>query len=380
MKFIFFLTYILLSLVSLQVKPQGGLEFQSTSKSSIANRTSYTVFVNDIPKIHNELSISFKLAILDPNSFGFISIIGEDASNAIYSLSYVNWNEDISHLKLNLEGEKNLLTIPIDISQLGKGKWVNIKIHFNLQNDSIRFNINNKLYYSEGKKISESLLTQVFFGKHGNIIDVPSFAIRNLIIKGDRQKFHFTFKENAGNVVNDIKGNPVGFVENPVWLINESFHWKHRLTYTAKEMVAVNFSHPQILIAGKDSIAFFDMEQNTIEKKSYANKLPVPVRLGMSFIANEQLFVYEVNDVLEGYPSIASMDMNSLVWKSKSFLTLDKQRHHHNSYLNAENHKFYIFGGFGNKRLSNSFDCYDIVDDSWNSLSLSGDVITPRFF
>lgn len=379
MKFIFFFFYIIFTLFSSLARSQG-LGFHSTEQRSIANRTSYTVFAKNIPKLHGELSISFKLSILDPTSFGFIFIVGQDDSNDMYSLAYENWDDEISHLKLNLKGEKNLLTIPVSLSQLGKGKWLNIKLHF--IDTGISFTVNDELHQTKVEKISELMFAQIFFGKHENIIDVPSFAIRDLIVNDDKQEFHFTFKENAGNIISDQNGNPLGNVENPIWLINNAYHWKHHFTYTSDEIVAVNFDNNKnrILVAGKDSIAFFDLATNAMEKKAYTNSLPVPMRLGMSFIAGEKLFIYEVNDVIEGYPSIASIDMNKLSWEVNSYLTLDQQRHHHNAYFDSENQLFYIFGGFGNKRMNNTFDCYNIANNSWSSLSFSGELITPRFF
>ncbi|MGQ7867841.1 Kelch repeat-containing protein [Sunxiuqinia sp. sy24] len=117
-----------------------------------------------------------------------------------------------------------------------------------------------------------------------------------------------------------------------------------------------------------------------MEKEPYLNRMPVPVRLGMSFLLNDQLFVYEVNDVFEGFPSIASMDFTNYLWKSNSSLTLEKQRHHHNAYLDTENQQFYIFGGFGNKRLSSSFNRYNIVKDTWDTVDFKGDEVSPRYF
>ncbi len=382
MKLIIIFLSIVITIFAMQAKSQG-LGFRSSQTNTIENRTSYNVFANGAPEIHGELNMSFELSILEPNSLGYICTVGEDVSKAIYSLSYFNsGNDKIRYLKLNLEGEKNLLTLPILVSELGKGKWLSIEMHFDVNDNVIRLLINNKQYQCQGEKLNELMLNKLFFGKHKNIIDVPSFAIRNLVISNNRHKFQFTFQESTGNTVFDQEGNPMGKVENPIWLINDAFHWKHRFSGTFKEFEAVTYDHNnnRLLMAGKDSIVFLDMVNNTMEKKPYLNSLPVPVRLGMGFVFNQQLFVYEVNDVAENSPSIASMDLNNLLWKPNSYLTLDKQSHHHNSYLDKETQQFYIFGGFGQQRLSNSFFCYNIANDTWNIPNFEGDTITPRFF
>lgn len=360
-----------------------GLGFYSSLKNTIEKRTSYSVFANNAPEIHGELSISFELSILEPNSVGYITTVGEDVSSAIYSLSYFNnWDAKIKYLRLNLEGEKNLLTIPLPISELGKGNWISIEMYFNVKDNTIGLLVNNKLYECVGEKLNELVLNKLFFGKHRNIIDVPSFAIRNLIVGNYQQKFRFTFQESTGNIVSDQEGNPMGQVENPIWQINDAFRWKHRFTSTFKAFEAVTYDHRnnRLLMAGKDSIVILDMLNNTIENKPYSNSLPVPVRLGMGFVLDQQLFVYEVNDVSENSPSIASMDLNHLTWKPNSYHTLEKQSHHHNTFVDNENQQFYIFGGFGHQRLSNSFYCYNIANDTWSTPNFEGDTITPRFF
>lgn len=358
-----------------------GLGFKSID-SQIANRTSYTVFAEHPFQFKDKFSLSFDLSILDPNSFGFICVIDAENSNKDYSLAYIKVNQNTSHLKLNLKGEENLLTIPIKSSLLGKGKWINVMLNFDLNGNHVTVTVNNDNFEIDGASLDNLEIAQIYFGKNENLIDVPSFSIRNLNVRSSNLNYNFKFKEYAGNTVHDQNGRAVGRVENPVWLINDSYHWKHRFSYSVDQLVAANYDQAsmKIYIAEKDSLAMFDMGKNTFAKKAYANSLSVPVRLGSSFFANNKLFVYEVNDVPYNSPTIASIDLNSYKWQNNSFLRLGQQRHHHNAYLNDENQQLIIFGGFGNNRLSNSFNTYNIPTNSWSTLDFTGDVITPRFF
>ena len=381
MRFRLLLILFVLALISGQAIPQG-LGFKSTAQSHIANRTSYKVFAEGAPKFREKLILSFELSVLDPNSFGFICIVDAENSNKDYSLAYIKADSQHSYLKLNLKGEENLLTIPVQSSLLGKGKWFNVNLCFNLKENRIEVALNTDKYEVKRSGLNDLINSQIFFGKNENIIDIPSFAIRNLTVSNSKEKFDFEFKEYAGNEVHDQHGNGIGQVENPVWVINDSYHWRQRFTYSADEVFAVNYDSTEmkIQVVGKDSLASYDIVKSTFEKKAYTNRLPVSIRLGASFFLDGKLFVYEVNNVPNGSPTMSSLDLTTYTWKEKSNLTLDQQLHHHNAYLNPETKQLLLFGGFGNNRLSNSFYNYDIAENSWNKLNFTGDVITPRFF
>lgn len=359
-----------------------GLGFKATQQTQISDRTSYVVFPDEELKFRDQLSLSFDLSVLDPGSFGFICVIDAEKSDKDYAFAYVRGDAKTSYLKLNLTGEENLLTVPIPVLLFGKGKWIGVKLDFNLKQDLIEVAVNGLKYHIRGSGLNEQINPVVCFGKHNNIIDVPSFAIRNLEVSNSRKTLRFLFREYTGNSVHDQDGKVVGRVENPVWLINDSYHWKRRFSYAVDDIVAVNYDSlaRKILVAGKDSLVLFDMVRNTTEKRPYLNTLEVPVRLQTSFFDNGKLFVYEVNDVPRGRPTIASLDLATCKWENRSFLILRQQLHHHNASLDEDNRKLLIFGGFGNKRLSNTFYYYDILHDSWDTISFSGDEVTPRFF
>jgi hypothetical protein len=59
---------------------------------------------------------------------------------------------------------------------------------------------------------------------------------------------------------------------------------------------------------------------------------------------------------------------------------LPSQRHHHSSYLDTIRNKFYIFGGFGSRKYTNTLEVYDLDQKSWNTIKLKGDFVAPRFF
>lgn len=59
---------------------------------------------------------------------------------------------------------------------------------------------------------------------------------------------------------------------------------------------------------------------------------------------------------------------------------LDKQIHHHDIYFDSNQEIAYIFGGFGNKRYSNTFLRLDLKNDIWDTLKVDAKTLYPRYF
>jgi two-component SAPR family response regulator len=359
-----------------------GLLFQANDRL-ISERTSYKVFDNKIPVFNNHFAISFDLSILDTTSFGYVCFIKDKESNASFSFTLSEKDRYI-FLDFNIDSKENLLQIPIKKSDLGYRRWHRIKINFLSDKNSIEIKVDNKVYTSFFKQYGNRFSPIIVFGKHDNVVDVPKIAIRKLVIEGEKKSYSFDFNEHDGNVVHDIEGNKYGKVENPIWLINDSFHWKLRYTYHTQSVAAINFDtrQQQFIVLTKDSIIYYDCKSNTSLAKKYTNTLTVPLKLGMSFLdsTNHSVFVYEVNDLPLNRTTIASLDMNSLIWTDRSNIQLEQQRHHHNGFFQSDKQSYTIFGGFGNRKFSNSFHEYNIAQNIWNLIQYTGDTITPRFF
>lgn len=374
--------FILIFFIPFVGKSQG-LLFNSND-NLIADRTSYNVFAHTIPEFDSDFTLDFDLSILDPGSFGYICHIKDQNKPISYSLAYVSKDEKSCFLKFNLDGKENLLTIPLEKEKLGFRKWQNVSFHFNLINKIITVDVNGVKHLTRANKFDRFIKPEINFGKHGSIIDVPAFAIKDLTIKSKNKIYSFAFNESKGNDVYDTKGVPYGQVKNPNWLINESYHWKPRYTFSSKKVAAVNFDekNQRMIILNSDSIVFYNFQTNAPVTHRYKNELEVPIRLGCTFIdsTKKRLYVYEVNDIPAGAATIASLHLDSLRWQINSNLQLPQQRHHHNSVWDVKNQNLVIFGGFGNQKLTNSFNSYDIKSNQWNEMHFTGDTISPRFF
>jgi len=375
--------YVSLILIPIAGNSQG-IRFNS-SASSIVERTSYNVFVHDQPKFSGNFSIEFDLSIIDSKVFGYVLNIKDKDNPISYSLAYIYNTGGNGELKLNLDGVKKLLSVPIEKELMGSRKWMKIVLNFNSTSKEITLKVNDKIFSSIENEFNNTIVPEIHFGKHGSVIDVPLMAIKDLIITNKNQKTLFNFNESNGNDVYDSNGDLFGDVDHPNWLITESYHWKLISEKSFDKVTSVTFdeNNNRFIYQNTDTLSFYDHTNNKSSFYSFKNTLTVPMRLGTSFLdlKENKLYVYELSDVLDGKSTIASIDLKTPeYWTKNSSLKLSQQRHHHNGFFNPKSNKYLIFGGYGNQRFTNAFNSYDIKNDNWEPVTFTGDVISPRFF
>ena len=377
------LLYVSLILIPIAVNSQG-IRFNS-SESSIVERTSYNVFVHDQPKFSGNFSIEFDLSIIDSKVFGYVLNIKDKDNPISYSLAYIDNTGGNGELKLNLDGVKKLLSVPIEKELIGSRKWMKIVLNFNSTSKEITLKVNDKMFSSIENEFNNTIVPEIHFGKHGSVIDVPLMAIKDLIITNKKQSTLLNFNESNGNDVYDSNGDLFGTVDHPNWLITESYNWKLISSKSFNKVTSVTFdeNNNRFIYQNTDTLSFYDHTNNKNSFYSFKNTLTVPMRLGTSFLdPNEnKLYIYELSDVLNGKSTIASIDLKTPeYWTKNSSLKLSQQRHHHNGFFNPKSNKYLIFGGYGNQRFTNAFNSYDIKNDNWEPVTFTGDIISPRFF
>jgi two-component SAPR family response regulator len=361
-----------------------GIRFNS-SESSIVERTSYNVFVHDQPKFSGNFIVEFDLSIIDSKIFGYVFNIKDKDNPISYSLAYIDNTGGSGELRLNLDGVKKLLSVPIEKELIGSRKWIKIVLSFNSISKEITLTVNNKRFSSIENEFNNKIIPEIYFGKHGSVIDVPLMAIKDLIITNKNKKTLFNFNESNGKDVYDSNGDIFGEVDHPNWLITESYNWKLVSNKNFDKVTSITFdeNNNRFIYQNTDTLSFYDHTNSKSTFYSFKNKLSVPMRLGTSFLdPNEnKLYVYELSDVLGGKSTIGSINLNTPeYWTKNSSLKLSQQRHHHNGFFDPKSNSYLIFGGYGNQRFTNAFNSYDIKNDKWESVTFTGDIISPRFF
>lgn len=361
-----------------------GLLFQANDKE-IKERTSLQIFQEgEIPCFTKNFQLSFELSIRDFDTFGYVFLLKEDQGKTKYSFTYTYLDGENSTFKFNTDGKENHYSLNLRNDALAY-QWIPVSFAFDLQQDvlTIRIGDNEKKITSLGLK--DTFCPHLFFGRYDYILDMPTFAIRNLKLEGDRShSYTFPLNENEGEEVHTSIGKVLGTVVNPVWLINGSYHWEKLFEYSFQTPSGITFEpdSQRLIIFSQDSLLTYNLLKRQPQKYSYSNKLPVKLQLATHFMntTDGKLYVYELNNLPLGDATVAALDLNNQEWKQTGVAALPVQLHHHDGFWDETTGKYLVFGGFGNKRFNNTFLEYDIEGDRWDTLSYSGDRIIPRYF
>lgn len=334
--------------------------------------------------LRKNFQLSFELSIRDFDTFGYVFLLKEDQGKTKYSFTYTYLDGENSTFKFNTDGKENHYSLNLRNDALAY-QWIPVSFAFDLQQDvlTIRIGDNEKKITSLGLK--DTFCPHLFFGRYDYILDMPTFAIRNLKLEGDRShSYTFPLNENEGEEVHTSTGKVLGTVVNPVWLINGSYHWEKLFEYSFQTPSGITFEpdSQRLIIFSQDSLLTYNLLKRQPQKYSYSNKLPVKLQLATHFMntTDGKLYVYELNNLPLGDATVAALDLNNQEWKQTGVAALPVQLHHHDGFWDETTGKYLVFGGFGNKRFNNTFLEYDIEGDRWDTLSYSGDRIIPRYF
>lgn len=377
---------LLFGFIPLKASPPGGLKFHG-SEQSINQRTSYHVFGDNAAEFSDHFDIEFNLSLYPITEFGYILRIKNKESNRIYNLFYDGQGGNLI-FKFNEEGKSNLIVANMDREELLNMHWFKMKISFDLKNDSVKLTIHDQTFGAENKNLPDTYYPIILFGKSDHIIDVPSFALKDLSI-GNQEKYFFELNESKGNTVHDIHGEAIGEVSNPEWLVNDAYHWRYKTSFKSQSVAGANYNSEkkEIYYFNQDSMYIYNVRSGDTDIKVFQEKCPVKLILGTNFIdtKHNKLYSYETyyshpNENYDG-PTVASLDLDTYQWTPGNSEQLTSPLHHHGSYFNPSTGQYTIFGGFGRMHYSKDFFSYDLNTKKWDTLTgFTGDFLSPRYF
>lgn len=376
--------FLLLLFLPQQESSVGGLRFHG-SEQPIANRTSYNVFDDKPVTFTDQFHIDFRLAFYPNTPIGYILRIKNKDSDRIFNLFFDGQGSSIN-FNYNEEGKSNLIAAELDTGGIPDMQWTNMRITFDLKGDSIVLSVADREFSVTDVGLPSSYRPVILFGKSDYIIDVPSFAIRDLTVGNASVSYSYALKENEGNNVYENDGKATGKVINPEWLINDAYHWKHEATFHSEPVAGANYNPEKkdFYYFNNDSLQIYNIISGETSVIPFDEDCPVDLVLGTNFLDldDDKLYAYEVyyDYEYEG-PTVASLDLENFRWTAESYTQLPTQLHHHGSFYNPETKNYTIFGGFGNMHYSKNFFSYSLDDNEWYTLEgFTGDVVSPRYF
>lgn len=360
---------LIISLCTTQMVSAYGLRFRGAA-SPIDERTSYDVFAHSCPSFKDYFDLEFNMALYSTESVGYVLRVKGADEGQIFNLFFDFRGDDIL-FRLNQEGKCVLIALPVSKAEAMKSHWFKVKIAFNLKQDEITLKIHDQEKVCKGVLLSDEFSPKIVFGKSDHIIDVPEIAVDKLVVNAEHT-YTFSLDEADGESVCNQEGTLYGKVENPIWLINEAYHWRKEGGFASASEAGscYNADRNEIYYFNRDSLFVYNMETGSTSAKAFAERCPVKLFLAGSFFDSdsERLYAYEVyTENGDSEPMIASLDLHTLGWRVESYSRLSMQLHHHCSYYDAVRKRYTIFGGFGNMYYSNNYVMYDSPMDYYKN-------------
>lgn len=366
----------------------GGLAFLNPA-NSIEKRTSYSVFGDKEEQFSERLDISFDMRLPYREEVGYIVRVIDKTDNKIFNVFYDGRGND--YFELNREGYKGLIKIPFNRQKLMLKQWFKVHISFNMKRHTISMSIDGEQKSTTlptGKNsLPHNMLASIVFGRSDYLIDVPSFAMRNLVVSDADSRWRFPLKQTSSTTVLDDQHHAVGTVNSPYWLLNDHYHWTPLLSWKSDTPAGHNFFVPnhQLLYYNNDSLYIYNVVTGAMQRQPFAQPCPVKLYLGTNFIdpSHHKLYSYEAfrEKKTEAEPSVASLNLDTYQWNVESTVQINEgQMHHHGSFYRPDTQQFIIYGGFANMQYSSRFYSYNVSDHHWHMLNEVQGERFPRYF
>ena len=387
-RFLIFITTLFILLPTPIHAKVGGLAFLNPA-NSIEKRTSYSVFGDKEEQFIERLDISFDMRLPYREEVGYIVRVIDKTDNKIFNVFYDGRGND--YFELNREGYKGLIKIPFNRQKLMLKQWFKVHISFNMKRQTISMSIDGEQKSTTlptGKNsLPHVIQASIVFGRSDYLIDVPSFAMRNLVVSDADSHWRFPLKQTSGTTVLDDQHHAVGTVNSPYWLLNDHYHWTPLLSWKSNTPAGHNFFAPnhQLLYYNNDSLYIYNVVTGATQRQPFAQSCPVKLYLGTNFIdpSHHKLYSYETfrEKKTEAEPSVASLNLDTYQWNVESTVQINEgQMHHHGSFYRTDTQQFIIYGGFANMQYSSRFYSYNVSDHHWHMLNEVQGEHFPRYF
>ena len=364
-----------------------GLGFQGMN-FGIDQRTSYDVFGGRAETFADSLVVSFDLYTEPSADFGyFLRIKDRGFDCRIWNLSFDARGDSVV-LRFNEEGRSSLIKAILPHEDLRPLYWYPLKLKIDLLGNRASLDVAGHRFESSSFGLPDVLTASVFFGRSDHLIDVPSFAIRNLRISSSSRGFFFPLDNTDGSLVTDAAYRVLGKVENPLWLVNNSLKWSEVAQFAYPDIAGACYNprRKEFYYFTRTQFTALSLQNGETFSRDFPSQCPVQMKLGNCFVSEDgaSLYAYELynEDVPVDSPSTARLDLDSFRWEVLSRDQLPMPLHHHAAFTNPATGRYTILGGFGNMLYNGSFYEFDASSGHWSGLwsDLGGDGIYPRYF
>ncbi|HEY2648626.1 MAG TPA: kelch repeat-containing protein [Puia sp.] len=355
-----------------------GLTFNS-HENVLEKRTSLDISPDDSICFTKSFDLGFDINYL-PNHKTYFGYILRIISNEDHNIDLIYHQKSHTFRVINGETFSNV-SFQIDSPRLYR-EWNRIVLKFNLENQTIVFEVNGKLVGTCNTPLNFRCF-KFLWGANDYLKyktrDIPPMQIKDIkISENGLLKYFWPLNEVSGETEYDGVHKQLARVKNPAWLKPKYQKWELLSSFTFNGYGAVAFDPKtdKIFITGSDSMAVFPIneEQGTVQWLSNNHE---NLRLGHQAIfdtAGNRLY-----DLFIDQKKVVAYDFKKHEWEHNFESGKITEYWHANKFISSFDSSLYVIGGYGQLRYKNLVQRYSFATKNWDTLSTTGDYSPPRY-
>ena len=374
---VYFIGFVLFS--HLQGRGQSyGLTFNS-HENVLEKRTSLDISPDDSICFTKNFDLGFDINYL-PNHRTYFGYILRIISNGDHNIDLIYHQKSHTFRVINGEIFSNV-SFQIDSPRLYR-EWNRINLKFNLENQTIQFEVNGKLVGTCNTPLDFRCFKFLWgandFLKY-KTRDIPPMQLKDIkIFENGSMKYYWPLNEVSGETEYDAVSKQVARVKNPAWLRPKYQKWELSNAFTINGYGAVAFDPKtdKIFITGSDSLAIFPIneEHGTVQW--------IPNSRENLRVGHQAIFDTSGNklyDLFIDQKKVVSFDFKKDQWEHDFESGKITEYWHANKFISSFDSALYIIGGYGQLRYKNLVQRYSFATKNWDTISTAGDYSPPRY-
>lgn len=374
--------YIYVIVVVLFLKINGfaqyGLAFNS-HEVVLEKRTSLDLSPEDSFCFTKNFELGFDINFI-PNNKTYFGYVVRIISNGNQNIDLI-YDQKSKYFKVITGENFSSISFTIDSSRLYK-EWNRFSLKFNLENQTLQFNVNGKLAGNCSVPMNFRCFKFLWgandFQKF-KTRDIPHMQIKDIkIFEKNELRYFWPLNETSGDIGYDKINKQAAKVKNPVWISPKYQKWELLSSFTINGYAGVAYDAKQdkIYVAGSDSLAVYPLknEQNAVDliPSNHLN-----LRLG-----NQAIYDTTSNklyDIFIDQKKVVAFDFAKRHWDDDFETGEITEFWHANKFISTIDSSLYVIGGYGRLKYKNLVQRYTFTTKKWEIITPSGDYFPPRY-
>jgi hypothetical protein len=355
-----------------------GLTFNS-HENVLEKRTSLDISPDDSICFSKNFELGFDINYL-PNHRTYFGYILRIISNGDHNIDLIYHQKSHSFKVINGEIFSNI-SFTIDSPRLYRD-WNRISLKFNLENQTIRFEVNGQsVGYCNiplNFRCFKFLWGANDFQKY-KTRDIPPMQLKDIkIYENGTLKYFWPLNEVSGNIEFDGISKQVAIVKNPAWIKPKYQKWELLNSFTLNGYGGVAFDPKadKIFVTGSDSLAVFAINEEHGMVAWIANNHE-NLRVGHQAIFDTNS--NRLYDLFIDQKKVVAYDFRKRQWEDNFESGKITEFWHANKFISTFDSALYILGGYGQLRYKNIVQRYSFATKNWEIVSTKGDYSPPRY-